>query len=549
MGNYFSPSVNVIESDLSTTVPSLPTSICGLVGEFQWGPCNQRVKITNDKELIDVFGDVDDNNYISFFSAWNFLQYGNDIRIVRVLDEDDYRNSSLEISDATAGSSVQFTAQILNDDAVSNYIPSFGLNAKLQVMAKYPGSVGDNISVAVANYDDFSTANVSAGVSFVNVFEYAPQTSDEFALVVLYNDTIVEKYIVSFDTTAKDYEGNNNYVEEYVNRRSKYILCFEDSSNTDKVDSIEATDLSGGVGNTPTNTEIIAGYELFDNPEETDVNMLIDGGNTNSTIQQYIIDNILEVRRDLVAYFTAPKDTVVGVANITTAITNLVTYRTTTLNRSTTYAALFGNWKYQYDQYSDKNRWLPVSGDIAGITARTHYDRDPWFSIMGYNRGLMKNVSKLAINPNRSHRDTLQNNFINPIINDPDVGPVLLGQKTLYSAPSTFSRLDIRWLFVTIERAISVTAKYVIGEKITDFTMRRFKGVIEPYLRDVRGREGIEDSYVQCDNVNNTAETKARNEFHAGFYIKPTHTAEYIVLQFVNVKGSISFEEIIKKSI
>lgn len=548
MGTYFSPSVNIIERDISTSIPSLPTTLTGMVGEFEWGPCNQIMSVTNDKELVEIFGEPNDTNYASFFSAWNFLQYASDLRIVRAISEATAKNAGLEVNDATATGTGAVAEAILNDDAADLYTPTFGADAKLQIFAKYPGTRGNNITVAIANATDFDTANIDTGVTFAANFEYVPGTG-EFAIAVMYDGTIVETYIVSTSPTSVDYEGNNNYAPTYINRRSDYILLFDDTTNTDEPDSFETAALTGGVGASPSTGEVTAGYSLFDNPEEISIRILIDAGNVNSTVQQYIIDNIVDVRKDCVAYFNCLKDDVVGVANISTAISALETYRSTTLNRSSSYAALYANWKYQYDQYNDKYRWVPISGDIAGITAQTHYNRDPWFAPMGYNRGILKNAVKLAINPNRAHRDTLQRNFINPVVNDRSVGPVVLGQKTLVSSPNSFNRLDVRWLFITMETQIGAAAKYFIGEKNNNFTQRQFKGIVEPYLRDVQGREGIDDFYVQVDDVVNTAEVKDRNEFHAQIYVHPTMTAEYIILTFNNVKGSISFEEVIKKAV
>ena len=554
MGNILSPSINIYERDYSTTVPALPTTVTALVGEFKWGPCNQIMSIGDDRELVDLVGEPDDTNYASFFSAWNFLQYANALRLVRVINETTAKNAGLELADDTASGTTALADLILNDEDADDYVPTFGADAKLQFFAKYPGARGNDIKVAVANATDFATANIVTGTTFASVFDYSPATG-EIAVVVLVDDEIEETYIVSLSATATDYEGNNNYVEQYINRRSSWILVYDDSSNTDIPDSIEATALTGGVGASPSTSEVTAGYDLFDNAEETDINMVIDGANTNVTVQQYIIDNILETRKDCVGYLTVEKAAVVGVANISTAVANCITYRSTTLARSTSYAALYGNWKYQYDQYNDKYRWVPLSGDMAGITANLHYNRDPWFAPMGYNYGLLKNVSKLAFNPKRSHRDSLYRDFVNPVTKDRDAGFVVLGQKTLESAPSSFSRLDVRWLFVTIERAIGAAAKYFLGEKNTIFTRRQFVNVVSPYLRDVQGREGIEVSetgddgfFVQCDETNNTDEVRARNEFVAEIYIRPTKTAEFIKIYFTNVKGSVSFEEVIKKT-
>ena len=430
MAFNFSPNVSVIERDLSTSVPSLPTTLTGMVGDFEWGPCRQIVDINNDKELVDIFGLPNDTNFLSFFSAWNFLQYSQGLKVVRVINENTAKNAGLEIKDATAGSTAAVADLIVNDEEGDSYTPTYGSDAKLQFFAKYPGTKGNKIKVAVANATDFPTAEITTGVTFINNFEYAPATG-EIAVVILYNDEIVEKYNVSLTAGSLDYEGNNNYAPTYINRRSKYVLVFNDASNTDLVDSIVATALTGGVGEVPANSDVTIGYDLFESPEDVTINILIDGGFCNSVVHQHIIDNIVDVRKDCIFYLTCPKDAVVGVANITTAIANLSLYRKTTLARSSSYAALYGNWKYQYDQYNDKYRWVSLSGDIAGITAVTHFNRAPWFAPMGYNRGIVKNVVKLAINPKRAHRDTLQRDFINPVVNDSSVGPVVLGQKTL----------------------------------------------------------------------------------------------------------------------
>lgn len=552
MAFILSPSVNIIETKLDTSIPQLPTSICGMVGEFLWGPCNQIVNITNDKELVEIFNKPNDTNYESFFSAWNFLQYGNQLIVVRAIDETTAKNAGLEILDATATGTSALSDLILNDEAADDYIPTFAADSKLQIFAKYPGTLGNSVKIAIANATDFETANVITGTSFSSVFDYSPGT-DEIAIVVLVDDVITEKYIVSTVLGTKDYEGNNNYISEYINSRSSWIICYSDDSNTDEPDSIEATSLAGGVGATPSSGEVTTAYDLFDDPESIDVNMIIDAGNVSATVQQYIVDNIVEVRKDCVAYFTVKKDAVIGVANISTAIQDCVTYRSTELGRSTEYAALFANWKYQYDQYNDKYRWLPLSGDIAGITARTHYNRDPWIAIAGYNNGKIKNVKKFAINPKRAYRDTLYKNFINPVIYDKTDGPVVLGQKTLIAEPSSFTRLDVRWLFITIEKAIATASKYFMFEKNTAFTRRLFYNMVTPYLRDVQGRDGIDSDdgdgfYVDVSETLNTAEVKSRNEFIANIYIKPAQSAEFIKLNFINVKGSTSFEEIITKT-
>jgi phage tail sheath protein FI len=358
---------------------------------------------------------------------------------------------------------------------------------------------------------------------------------------------IVERHLVSTVPGTKS-EGTSIYVDDYILRNSIYILAYNNTGNSNAIASRAVTLMSGGVGATPTNTEIQKGFDLFESAEEVDVNMLIDGAWCNSTIQQYIIDNILEVRKDVVGYFNPPSSDVVGKTSVSSAVTDIVDYRKNQLSRSTSYAGFFGNWKYQEDSYNGKYRWLPVAADCAGVMAGTAQSREMWIAGAGYNRGIIKNTIKFAINPSKAYRDLLYKDGINPLLVDSADGPVLLGQKTLLTRPSHFDRLDIRWLFIVLEKAIATASKYFMFEKNTPFTRRQFKGMVDPFLRDVQGKEGIENFEVQVDANINTAAVKARNEFRARIFIQPEVTAEFIVLEFINVNSGVDFTETIGKS-
>lgn len=549
--DYQSPLVAIKERDMSVSVPAVSTTTVGMVGKFAWGPCFERTLVTQDSELLDMFYEPNDLVYEDWFSAWNFLQYGNSLYIVRAVDDAVAKNAGLKLMDKDAASPTPVaTVQIImNADDAENHTPSFAGDEKWHVYAKYPGLRGNDFKIAVANSTDFSTANIITGTSFASEFEFAPASADEVAIVILNeDDEILERFMVSLTENTKNYEGTNIYCETYINSASKYILLYNDTTNATVPDSFEATSLSGGLDGLPAVGDVTPGYDLFENKEEVDISIIIDGANNDAVSHAYIIDNIADVRLDCEAILTPPKTTVVAIATIATAISNLTTYVNTTLNKSTSWGSIYGNWKYQYDSYSDKYRWIPLSGDIAGITVRTHYQRDPWFAPAFYNRGQIKNIKKFAINPNLSYRNTLYQNRINPCVAVKGDGFIVMGQKTLLSTPSSFNRRDVRWLFLVIEKAIAIAAKYFMGEKNTPFTRRQFKGVVEPYLRDVQGREGISDFYVQVDENVNTAEVIARNEFRGSIYIKPTMTAEFIILEFVNVKQGIEFAEVVKKS-
>jgi hypothetical protein len=553
MGFSLSPSVSVKERDLTMTIPAVSSTICGMVGQFEWGACNERIMMTNDTELFDIFGVPNDVNYLSWFSAFNYLQYSSALLIVRAVDESTSKNAGFMLQDtANVVDPIENVDLLLNDDAYEQNTPSFGGgNDKIHILAKYPGVFGNTLKVAVANTADFATADVDTGIAFVDQFEFAP-IANELAICVLALDddgdyAIVERWIVS-TTPGNKVDNVNTYVDDFIFQHSAYILAYNDVGNAVEVASFEAHLMSGGVNGVPTNSEIQAGYALFENAEEVDVNMIIDAAWTNSTMQQYIIDNLLEVRKDMVAYFCPPQSDVVGKTSLSVAISAITDYRKNELSRSTSYAGLFGNWKYQEDTYNGKFRWLPVSADCAGIMSNTGQVRELWIAGAGYNRGIVKNTIKFAINPGKPYRDLLYKDGVNALLVDAADGPVLLGQKTLLSRPSYFDRLDIRWLFIVLEKAIATASKWFMFEKNTAYTQRQFKGMIDPFLRDVQGKEGIENFEVQVGANINTAEVKARNEFRARIFIQPTVTQEFIKLEFVNVKSGVDFSETISKS-
>jgi phage tail sheath protein FI len=204
-----------------------------------------------------------------------------------------------------------------------------------------------------------------------------------------------------------------------------------------------------------------------------------------------------------------------------------------------------GSWKYQFDKYNNVYRWVPMNGDVAGLCVRTDFERDPWFSPAGFNRGQIKNVVKLSFNPDKSDRDELYKNGINPIVTFRGEGTVLYGDKTMLTKPSAFDRINVRRLFIVLEKAIARAAKYSLFEFNDEFTRAQFVALIEPYLRDVQGRRGIYDFRVVCDETNNTPEVIDRNEFIGDIYIKPARSINFIQLNFIAVRTGVAFEEVV----
>lgn len=407
---------------------------------------------------------------------------------------------------------------------------------------------------------------------YYNQFTAAPGTStytsriggsgDELHVIVLDEDgrftgtanTILEKYsFLSKASDAKDVSGNSNYYKNVINNRSKYVWWLSHAlTGSNWGSSAAATTftntnvayysslVSGNNGTTVSSSDLINGFNLFKNSETIDVSLIMTGPSTE-TLNDHIISNIAEVRKDAVVFISPEKTDVVDNAGDET--TDIVTYRNTLT--SSDYVFMDSNWKYQYDKYNDVYRWVPLNGDIAGLCVRTDSQRDPWFSPAGVNRGIIKNVVKLAWNPAKADRDTLYNNSINPVVTFQGEGSLLYGDKTMTSRPSAFDRLNVRRLFIVLEKSITRAARSSLFEFNDQFTRAQFVNLIEPYLRDVQGRRGITDFRVVCNETNNTPEVIDRNEFVGDIYIKPARSVNFIQLNFVATRTGVSFDEVV----
>jgi phage tail sheath protein FI len=302
--------------------------------------------------------------------------------------------------------------------------------------------------------------------------------------------------------------------------------------------------LAGGVDDgTATDGAILDGYMIFANAEQYDISLL-PLGKVNPSVASSIISDVAEMRADCVAFVSPVNkgtgDIIIGSAD--SNITQITQFRDEL--PSSSYAVLDSGFKYQYDRYNDKYRWVPLNGDTAGLCARTDYTNDPWWSPGGLNRGQVKNVVKLATNPDKTQRDTLYKKGVNPVVNFPGQGTVLFGDKTLLAKPSAFDRINVRRLFIVLEKAIATAAKYQLFEFNDSFTRAQFKNLVEPFLRDVQGRRGVTDFRVKCDDTNNTGEVIDRNEFVADIFIKPNRSINFITLTFVAARSSVNFTEI-----
>lgn len=599
MAFQLSPGVNVTERDLTTIVPAVATTNAAFAGIFNWGPVDKVVLIDSENNLVRSFGLPDNENYQYWFSAANFLSYGNNLSVVRCLA------NSTGAKNATPGSTTPIL--IRNEDFARNA----GMTSNGPFIARYPGTLGNSLRVEIFGA---TSGQTFGNWEYSDEFDRAPQTSetvsalggsgDTFHLVVVdrtglwsgASGTVLERFPnLSVYEEAQDTNGNSVFFRERINDNSAYLLCPETpqitstatlvgmsagagDGTTAQFDNISyggATGiynmfgkviytLSGGKSETGpaganfTGYDDIAfgsvlpgGYDLFKDPELIDVNLIIGGpeeqvdtvadlGDAESTVAALIKDRITDVRKDCVLFCSAP------ISNPTLSETTkkdiAVTYRN--IIGSSSYVVIDSGYKYMYDIYNDKYRWVPLNGDIAGLCARTDITNDPWWSPAGFNRGQVKGVVKLAFNPRQAFRDELYKNNINPVVTFPGEGTVLFGDKTAQAKPSAFDRINVRRLFIVLEKAIATASKYSLFEFNDAFTRAQFRSLVEPFLRDVQSRRGIIDFKVVCDEKNNTPEVIDGNRFVADIYIKPNRSINFIQLNFIATRTGVSFSEV-----
>ena len=404
-------------------------------------------------------------------------------------------------------------------------------------------------------------------------FDYAPSTSafvsansgsnDEMHVIVVDENglftgvagTVLEKYTgLSKAADAKDSVGQSNYYKNVLNQRSEYVWWTNHpakvgnnwgslsnsiayTSDATAPESIAA--LTGGLNGTTDDADLQAAFLLFANDELVDVNLIFMGP-ASAAVGDYVIDNVAEIRKDCIVFVSPASTSVLN--NVGSEATDIVT-ELSSYTRSS-YAVFDSGWKYMYNRYYDTYSWVPCNGDVAGLCAKTDEVADPWFSPAGYNRGAIKNALKLAYSPSKADRDTLYKAGINPIVGFPGSGIVLFGDKTLLERPSAFDRINVRRLFITLEKAIATAAKFQLFEFNDAFTRAQFKNLVEPFLRDVQGRRGVYDFRVICDETNNTTQVVDSNQFVADIFIQPAKSINFIQLNFVATRTGIAFEEV-----
>jgi len=635
MAFQLSPGVNVTERDLTTIVPAVATTNAGMVGVFDWGPVNQRVLVDSENNLVQLYGLPNDTNAEWWFSAANFLGYGNNLQVVRAAvygmvnanpkgytgdgtgaDESSFVENDTELEEAEAGKVGPF-------------------------FARYPGAKGNTLEVQVCGSRRISSGSLgytADGFDFrtweyAEEFDAAPSTStfvankggsaDEFHLVVIDRDglfsgergSVIEKFSgLSIIPSALDFNGQSNYYLNKINRTSKYIGAADTDgpfgrefinggtgpwgasadqrwfltngasgftgsevtlTGTNQSFAVAAYRFKNGNDGDLTHTdaeeggdginyrrivlgqdadEDAEGYYLFDDPETVDVNLLIGGPDysvpDNATVEDptpdsgpyvgSLLKDIVDKRKDCVAFLSCPVKG--GAGTDSQKLTKCLSYRAAI--GSSSYVVIDSGYKYMYDIYNDKNRWVPLNADIAGLCARSDLNFDPWYSPAGLNRGQVRNVIKLAFQPRQAARDELYKNNINPVCTFTGEGTVLYGDKTAQTKPSAFDRINVRRLFIVLEKAIATAAKYSLFEFNDAFTRAQFRSLVEPFLRDVQSRRGVIDFKVVCDEKNNTPEVIDGNRFVADIYIKPARSINFIQLNFIATRTGVNFSEV-----
>jgi phage tail sheath protein FI len=555
MAFQVSPGVQVNEIDATGVVPAVSTSIGGTTGSFNWGPVEEIVTVTSEKELAENFGTPDSNTYKYFLTAASFLKYGAALKVVRA--------KTGHVNATSAGGGL-----FIGND--TNY-EDRGSVTEGSWVAKYPGTLGNSIKISVCPAD----LTAWNGWAYKSSFSARPETSDyaedlgkgsaadELHIAVIDIDgawsgkagTVLETFeFLSQGSDAKGADGSSNYYVDVVNARSAYVRWLSlPAGLTDAGDTIANTttyttvnaaidsSLTGGTDdNLPDHGELNTALQVLADVNTVDVNLVFGYPDVNGSSD--IAGNLITFannRKDCMAFVSPPIEDSKDITNPGQEVTGWVEGLT-----STSYASVDSSAVYVYDKYNDVYRWIGAAGHIAGLCANTDNVADAWFSPAGVNRGQLLGITKLAWNPNKAERDDLYKKRCNPLVSLPGQGTILFGDKTLLKRPSAFDRINVRRLFIVLEKAISTAAEGQLFEFNDEFTRAQFRNLVEPFLRDVKGRRGLTDFAVVCDTTNNTSQVIDANSFVADIFIKPARSINFINLNFVATRTGVDFSEI-----
>jgi len=574
-----SPSVEAFERDNTLNPIVIGASGAAVVIDASWGQVGIETQVPSIDDLIANFAKPNNRNYEDWFSAHNFLNYSSNLYVLRIVDEATALNAGVAPTSAPASDDPLFEPKGVLFNNATHFEQTRGV-ATQYFAARYAGALGNSLQVSIADAATFDTWK------YKNNFDTAPNSSvgsevsvadanDEIHVVVIdrlglftrVKGQVLETY--SFLTKSKDgknMSGNNSYYINAINRSSQYIYAVNPLGDALMADTTDKTSwggelydgkpfaelkeafdgiLGGGVdGDKPSKADYIAGYETFESIEDENLNMIISascGGDANhAEVANAILDMCLRTKRFV--GFISPKSSDVVNVTKTAAVTNIeLTHGKLTSLHS--YGHMSTSYKFQYDKFNDVYRWVAGNADDAGLYARTHNDVGKFASAAGYNRGKYANTVSLAFSPDKTARDRLYKLGINPVIAEKGEGIVLLGDRTLQPKNSAFSFLGTRFLFIDLRLTITRSAKYNLFEFNDEFTRAQFRDSIEPVLRDMRGKRGIVDFKIVCDESNNPVSVVQKGEFIGDIYIKPQYSIQYIILNFNAVDQGVNFEE------
>jgi hypothetical protein len=597
-----SPAVVVREFDLTGIVPNVGTTTGVFVGNYRWGPVEKPTFVNNEATLVSLFATPNTNNAVDFLTAAQFTKYSDQLINIRAVTSAAYNAFDSDTANGVSSGVSQASTRsqsLIKNEAHFNSIRSALDSDGHSFIAKYPGTLGNSLQIQICSYDaDDSAANSqfdsNAGGQFTNwslrnQFDGRPLSSayalgknaqkDEVHVAILDGDgqftgtkgTVLETFpYVSLARDAKNADGSTNYIADVLNNQSSYVWLVDaanidsdfrvggagsdadsgdDYSLIDSAQGVKVIDLVNGANSGSLGvSQYINAFDLIEDVDAYQVDFLISppvttSNGANTTADQIITDlNSIAAttRKDCVVVASPPKDAVVGATDPVTE-----TIKFANLLPSSSYTFLDNNYIKIFDKYNDQYIDIPANSSTAGLMAQSDIQTAPWFSPAGLRRGNYFNAVDIAHSPVKADRDRLYRANVNPIANIPGSGITLFGDKTMLRRPSAFDRINVRRLFLTLERAIARAAKSVLFEFNDEFTRAEFVNIVEPFLREVKGRRGITDFRVVCDETNNTPEIIDRNEFIATIFIKPARSINFITLNFVAVRTGVDFEEVV----
>ena len=583
-----SPAVTVKEIDLTGVVPNVATNTGAFVGNFGWGPVGQTTLVSNEAGLVEVFSAPTTDNTVDFHSAAFFLKYSNALQVVRETDSD--AKNSLAVNNQT-GTNASAANQALND---LNAFETASIDSQDGAfIGRFPGALGNSLLVSICGSSDSDGSGVNNFNSWTykSQFDAAPGTSsfvnglggknDEIHIAVVDEDgeisgtagTVLETYpFLSVASNAKATDGTSNYYKDVIKARSEYIYAgaFHRNGDSDGINDFSGAlwdtnavngsqdfksdvtfgtgqnewSFTGGVSSSSLGTDdILRGFDKFEDVDNIEVDFLIapesiaDANAT--TVVNDLVATASSLRKDCVAVASPSRNAAITLG------TNAAVLACNNTYTKSSYLVQDNNYLKVFDKYNDQFIKIPAASSTAGLMAATDLVAANWFSPAGQRRGRYLGITDIELSPNKSQRDELYKAGINPIANIPGQGIMLFGDKTNESRPSAFDRINVRRLFLGIERAIAIAGRNVMFEFNDEFTRAEFVNIVEPFLREIQGRRGITDFRVVCDSTNNTAAVIDRNEFVASIFIKPARSINFVTLNFVAVRTGVEFEEVV----